>query len=283
MFHGSSADVGDRHLERNYRIGPAAVWPPERTTGIRRPSAPHVHQSHVAGTAMFVRRMVPQVGGHIRLHPAAEATANKESPAPQTPRPGEIVASDHQPRAHPRWSVAARRARRPRSRRNVPPGQRTDPADTDISRRLRRVGTASTSRPSTSASASETLGWPRSALVCAVKMAPPCGSTRESDFLWGTRGHGVNAPQQQWMVRQEQPPLPNRIDDGGSCVDRDGHQSTTSSGSPQTSPTESQLWAGAAGRRRQDPDDIAQNNTHRRTSAIASTRTGHSGRTETRR
>ncbi len=85
--------------------------------------------------------------------------------------------------------------------------------------------TSSTVRPSASASASDTPGDAESALVCAVNNARPVR------IIWCTqralgraRGDGVDAAQQQRMMREQQAPVGHLGDDGGGRVDGDRHR-----------------------------------------------------------
>lgn len=100
----------------------------------------------------------------------------------------------------------------------------------------------------------------------------------------GAGGHRVDTAQQQRVVRKQQTALGHLGNDGGGCVDCDGDRIDRLHGitAHQTHRIPILRQRGRI-RRLEHVDDVGQPDTHRSTSAIASTSTGHSRRTATRR
>ncbi|CAG7341154.1 hypothetical protein PICSAR65_03867 [Mycobacterium avium subsp. paratuberculosis] len=108
--------------------------------------------------------------------------------------------------------------------------------------------TASTVRPSASASASETPGDAESALVCAVNSDRPLRISRCTSAPLGVLAATVSTPRSSsgWWASSS-PPAGTSSTTAGVASTATVTDSTGSSGSPQTSPTESQGSASHGG------------------------------------
>ena len=182
-------------------------------------------------------------------------------------------ASSHRCGPRPRRTSHPAPRRRFRQARRPPtcPGR----APTEIG-----ANTSSTLSPSASASASDTPGDAASAFVWAVNNARPVADHLVHEGALGRAGgDGVDATQQQGVVREQQPAVGYLGDDGSGGVDGDGHRLDGFGRVPADQAHRIPVLRQPRRIGRiEHVDDVGQLHAHRSNSAIASTWTGQSGR-----
>ena len=222
-----------RHLERSTESGPqqsGCLSAPREFAGPVRHDHPTASWNGDVRSAGWCRK---SSGGHAAC-PAAEPPPTK-SPAPQTrpgrnrrvgsrqPRAPQVVCSSAAYAGHEvgeRSGLGSEQIR-PLPTSTTPPGRGRLPHQDRAPR---------PARPETPALARVSVAW---CARCRARALHGADQPVNQIALGRTRGNRVNM-QQQWMVRQQQSPAPNRIDDGGRLRrPRRSPESTTSSGSPR--------------------------------------------------
>ena len=245
IFHGS-VRTGHRHRQRVAEPGtqqPGGL----RAPGVLAGPVRDVDQADVAGAAMFVGGMVAQVGGQVGLHAGRPGrrqqriagTAAHRDPGDERVRvPGgpHSPAGLRQNRTHPGDEVGEPQRL----------GQRADPADADtVGTTGGRIQHRVDRQPE---HLGERIGDPGAGRVgVGVGGEQRCTGTDQpvdQRTLGGAGRDGVHPAQQQRMVGQQQSARARRCRPPPRWrPPRRSPRRSDSSGSPHTSPTESQSWA----------------------------------------